>query len=256
MSKIPWCDVTVNPFPGCWHVSSGCNHCYAERQARRLKAMGHPQYQAVLGADGKWTGQVGRNLDAMKVPGKGKRVFVESMGDLFYEKIDGFDIHQVVASIKNQPKHTFQILTKRIERAAKYFVAYNDDLPANAWLGVTAEDQEWADRRIPILLQIPAVVRFVSLEPLLGSVDLTRLHVDWVIVGCESGPKRRPCEMRWIANIVRYCHAVGLPVFVKQISIDGQVERRSERIVTELHKHIGPLSVEDVQQWPRGANDV
>jgi len=82
------------------------------------------------------------------------------------------------------------------------------------------------------------------------------MHVDWVIVGCESGPKRRPCEMRWIADIVRDCHAVGVPVFVKQISIDGQVERRSERIVTELHKHIGPLSVEDVQQWPRGANDV
>jgi protein gp37 len=301
-TKIPWCDVTINPFPGCRKVSPGCENCYAEAMAKRLKAMGQSKYENVVNLDG-WTGRSScAGINVMRVPGKGKRVFVESMGDLFYERnpfVGGID--RVYSMMLDQPQHTFLVLTKRPERALEYYQGVDRDqeecyepnpiaYAPHIWLGTTCENQEWADKRIPILMQIPAAVRFVSLEPLLGPVNLRR-HIcgwmrcracgaylkmpkvglprcdcprfmggrlgtrsfsalevlDWVIVGCESGPKRRECQQYWVVDVVKQCHQANVPVFVKQISDFGEVVHDPSRIGAYLGER-----VEDIQQWPKG----
>lgn len=285
-TKIEWTDVTVNPFPGCRRVSPGCDNCYAERMAKRLKAMGQTKYAACVDGNG-WTGQVGYNPFCMDVPGAVKRVFVQSMGDLFYEAITDEERYWAFCEMAAQPQHTFQILTKRADRMQKYVQKIRDAYaecgypsqfpPENVWMGVTAENQEWADKRIPILLQIPAAVRFVSLEPLLGAVNMARaiqsvyptygsmvgpgkvFHDDdefdrkrgkplisWVIVGCESGPKRRPCDTRWIADIVAHCHAAAVPVFVKQIQVKGKVVKDPNTISNQIG-----YPVDGIRQWPK-----
>lgn len=270
-TKIDWTDVTVHPFPGCKKISPGCTNCYAERMAQRLKAMGQPQYQDVVDAKG-WTGKVGANLKAMHVPGTGKRVFCQSMGDLFYEGITDEQRDWAFGKMLAQPQHTFQILTKRPERALAYFESVREDqaecgeptpFPAdNIWFGWTAEDQPRMDARTPYGLQVPAAVRFVSLEPLLGPVDLEQAQlgatagafIDWVIVDCESGPKRRRCETRWVADLWQQCKDAGVPRFIKQIDIDGQVNHDAERIASELSGYVGrPLCVEDIRQWPKNS---
>lgn len=282
MSKtnINWTDFVANPFPGCKKVSEGCRSCYAEKMAKRLKAMGRAAYQDVVDENG-WTGKVGCNLDAMKVPGKGKMVFVQSMGDLFYERVTDAQILMVYNGIRRMclDGHTAQVLTKRPERAALLLpqIEFNNagkgslylgqvrpvpfvKLLSRHWFGVTAENQEWADRRIPILRQIPAAVRFVSLEPLLDltciAAHLGCVHdydtprtdwVDWVIVGCESGPHPRECKLEWVEWIVRQCREYGVPVFVKAIQLD-------KRIVSDAHDIAQALgySVEQIRQWPKG----
>lgn len=276
-TRIEWSDYTVNPFPGCRKVSEGCRNCFAERMAKRLKAIGQTKYAACVDGNG-WTGEIGYNPFCMSVPGTGKLVFVNSMGDLFYEKIDGPYIRDVFTAIRKQPEHTFQVLTKRPERAVQYFAAYKDDPPANVWLGVTAENQEWADTRIPILLQIPAAVRWVSLEPLLGPVDLTRVnvnhlpgcrgcvanvldsrdgplgepykHLNWVVCGAETGPGRRWCDTRWVESVVRQCHAAKVPVFVKKLHKPGP--GKLPKIVDDINEISNMLgySPEQLRQWP------
>lgn len=294
-TKIPWCDVTINPFPGCRNVSEGCENCYAEVMAKRLKAMGQTQYSTVIGANGKWTGQVGLNPAAIDVPGTGKRVFVQSMGDLFYEEVTDEQRDWAFNRMIAQEQHTWLILTKRVDQALNYYKTREwwhagqcttDPLrdAGNIWLGVTAENQKWADRRIPVLLLIPAAGHFVSLEPLLGPIDLMEVrdpnrfpyclrldvlngkeihedddyastsggHLDWVIVGCESGPRRRPCKTEWVADIVCQGRDGGVPMFVKQIEIDGKVVHDPERIALELSDYIGrPICVEDIRQFPK-----
>lgn len=275
-TKIEWTEVTVtvNPFPGCKKISPGCQNCYAERMAQRLKAMGQAKYQDVVDAHG-WTGKVQTDggMEVMRVPGKGKMVFVQSMGDLFYEGISPISVSWVIQEILQQPQHTWQILTKRPDRALAYYrdrTGWTDPAMApHIWMGTTCEDQEWADQRIPILIQIPAAVRFASMEPLLvpihdhssalfpGDPSMARgwswADLDWVIVGCESGPGRRPCDNQWVADIVAQCHAAGVPVFVKQIRVGRKVEKDPEMIALELTGYFegGPLCVGDIQQWPR-----
>jgi len=247
MTKISWSEVTVNPFPGCRKVSPGCQNCYAEKMARRLKAMGQSKYENVVGAKG-WTGKVFRAPQIGRIPGKGKMVFVNSMGDMAYEGVPQSDFNVTMEWMRLQPQHTFQVLTKRPEALAlklrAYFTQYGlcekPFLP-NLWLGVTAENQEWADRRIPILLQIPAAVRFVSLEPLLGPIQFMpwflngpyagdRTHkLDWVIVGPETGPSRRPCDPAWIKSIVEQRQAAGVPVHVKAFPMpDGKISHNPD----------------------------
>jgi len=270
-TKISWTDVTINPFPGCLKVSPGCANCYAERMAMRLKAMGQSQYQDVVDEHG-WTGRsscVG--VDVMRVVGKGKKVFVNSMGDLFFEGNPFVGIDTMVGAMLDQPQHTFQILTKRAERVLAYYegVAKSQGecgepnplaYAPNIWLGVTAENQEWADKRIPILLDIPAAVRFVSLEPLLGSINFTvkcpphfhpilRLdQIGWVIVGAESGLGRRPCDIRWVADIVKQCWEAGIPVFVKQVqhALTGELIHDVDRIADYLG-----YAPEEIRQFPK-----
>jgi len=262
-TKIAWTDETWNPIVGCSKVSEGCRNCYAERMARRLKGMGLPQYQDVVDEHG-WTGKIGyASGHVWEKPlhwCKPRRVFVCSMGDLFHPDV-GWKERVMVWSVMEQcPQHTFQILTKRPE-AMRHFITevwsnYADEHVAlpNVWLGVTAENQRMADERIPELLSIRSAVRFVSVEPMIGPVDLdsaclyyhsldlkdtadTMEEYDerlWVIVGCESGPKRRPMKVEWAVDLVRQCRAASIPVFVKQVEIDGRISHDPNEWPKEL----------------------
>lgn len=304
-SRIEWCDATWNPVVGCTRVSEGCRNCYAERVAKRLAAMGQEQYQTVLNQQDRWNGRVNVVPSALDLPfrwKKPRRIFVNSMSDLFHENVpDGF-IMQVFNAMWRLPRHTFIVLTKRPERMRDFMVRLGDcdaedpsqfknargpeetqaahpsgrgqlfaemlrsmgtppkgcayptfdwmggmlywpDYPPNVWLGVSVEDQAAADARIPELVRTPAAVRFVSVEPMLGAVDLefvdsdgaNRLdalrgyaHIDgrnepwktgalnWVIVGGESGPNARPVHPDWVRSVRDQCVTAGVPFFFKQ----------------------------------------
>ena len=197
-SKIQWTDETWNPVVGCSKVSPGCDNCYAERMAFRLAHMGQAKYnRTVYMGGGGWNGKTFCDEKALEIPlhwRKPRQIFVCSMGDLFHKSVPFEFIDKVMAIIALCPQHTFPVLTKRPERMLEYFTKEDEDgrtiedhldaglmdggytgmawpLP-NLWLGVTAENQEQADKRIPILLQIPAAIRFVSIEPMLGAVNL------------------------------------------------------------------------------------
>jgi protein gp37 len=285
-TSIQWCDVVWNPTTGCRKVSPGCKHCYAEGVADRFWATQYPPVPARHACAHPLETRPRRFTDVQVHPDRldqplrwrePRRVFVNSMSDLFHEDIpDGFiaDVFGVMAAA---PQHTFQVLTKRPERmremlsafwfemgVAEGLAAWVEDgkvadpgvgwpLP-NTWLGVSVEDQERADERIPLLLETPAAVRFLSCEPLLGPVDLgnyltaapisdklwcptARRQVDvigsarctcttghqrgqrisWVIVGGESGPKARPMDLAWARSLVEQGRAAAVPVFVKQL---------------------------------------
>lgn len=189
-SKIEWTEETWNPVVGCSKCSPGCLNCYAERMAHRLASMGNdnPQYMGKTDANGKWTGKVECCPWILDKPlhwRKPRRIFVCSMCDLFHEKVPFEFVSKVFDTILECPQHIFQILTKRPERAKEYF--WDADVTndytideGNVWLGVTVCNQQEADEKMPILLQIPAAKRFVSLEPLLGPVDLGK----WLNLWC------------------------------------------------------------------------
>ncbi len=243
MSKIEWTDITINPIVGCTKISEGCQYCYAEKMAYRLKCMGISKYQDVVDKNG-WTGKIGVDFSETfnKLPKKPKKIFVSSMGDLFHENVKHDWIRRVLVETIAYPQHIYILLTKRPERMKHIVVGYEDVLQPNLWLGVTAENQKRADERIPILLQIPAAVRFVSVEPMLGPVDLTNLNIqnitkidslngdhgiykpmwfngqklDQVICGPETGPKARPCKPKWIEGLYEQCKSAGVPFFDKR----------------------------------------
>ena len=216
-SKIPWTHSVWNPVTGCTPISEGCAHCYAKRMATRLKGrFGYP-------ADDPF--RVTFHPDRLEDPlywKKPRRIFVCSMGDLFHEDVEDDWIHSVlsVAISTYYGYHTYIFLTKRPERMMqfkKYFTS------KRFWIGVTAENQARADQRIPILLQIPAAVRFVSLEPLLYSANISRFVKDgisWCIAGCESGPGRRPAKIEWFRDIKDQCVEAEIPFFLKQCEVE------------------------------------
>ncbi len=224
-TKIEWTDETWNPVTGCTKISTGCKNCYAERMAKRLAGrFGYPeaphQFDVTLHFD--------RLGDPLKWRKKPRMVFVCSMGDLFHPKVPDDFIMRVfrIMGRSNANRNIFQILTKRPERMRdwvnEYVVDY-DNRPApfkNIWLGVTAENQETADLRIPTLLDTPAAVRFVSAEPLLGPINLDNWAkiVDWVIVGGESGNGFREMDPEWARSIKRQCAEANVPFFMKQMS--------------------------------------
>ncbi len=268
-TKISWCDETINPVVGCSKISSGCQNCYAENMARRLATMGFAQYQDVIGVErngiikGEWNGSTAFVSSELEKPYKWRKrrsVFVSSMGDLFHESVWRCWIDDVMRMVANNSEHTFIFLTKRPERMKQYFdlcdrdlteeltafyqlshgtdphnLAANWPLP-NLVLGVTAEDQKTADERIRVLLQIPAAKRFVSIEPMLGEVDLYRggwsflsplypppgnktgwkRGLDGVIVGGESGSKTRPFTPEWVRKVRDQCAESGVPFMFKQ----------------------------------------
>jgi protein gp37 len=294
VSKIEWTDVTWNPVRGCSRVSPGCVNCYAERMAARFAGSGEPfdgfaamvgekhgtlrgRYRHVAGTP-RWTGRVELIPEKLDEPlhwKKPRRVFVNSMSDLFHEALSDEQIAAVFGIMATSPMHTFQILTKRAGRMQSWFdtMGLMDSAssglrcaiktftgrsfgPRDLWpwplpnvhLGVSCEEQQRLDERVPLLLQTPAAVRSVSLEPLLGPVDLSsyldplshldstyrkqvalgmfnedqvgslkRPRLDWVIVGGESGPGARPCDVSWIRSILRQCREAGVPCFVKQL---------------------------------------
>ena len=289
MTKIEWTNETWNPIIGCNKISPGCDNCYAEKMAHRLKF--NPKtvgkYYFITN-NGKWTGEMHAFVDEFQKPLQWKNprmIFVCSMGDLFHESVPFEWINRVFAVIASCQHHTFQILTKRPKRMKEYFDYINQEsikyharevrnisyaesrinvmlsdisnlkikdrkFPFNnLWLGVTTENQEQANKRIPILLQIPAAIRFVSCEPMLSNIDLTRVSkltglglkyinslsgiewyndidsnnynnwygkLDWVICGGESGPKARPMHPNWVKSLRDQCKNAEVPFFFKQ----------------------------------------
>lgn len=292
-SKIEWTDRTWNPARGCSRISAGCVNCYAERQAARFSDEGQYAHGFVerTTSGPRWTGRVELVESKLLEPlswTKPSRVFVNSMSDLFHEKLSDADIDKVFAVMALADEQVFQVLTKRADRMREYCSgllsdARREDINAameevreatgrctrecaeqiappgstlprrfrsplkNVWLGVSCEDQASADKRIPDLLATPAAVRFLSCEPLIGPVDLEYpktlfpngpeyccngfecgcygkpiepplLHgIDWVIVGGESGPGARPCDVSWIRSIVKQCKDANVACFVKQL---------------------------------------
>lgn len=208
-SKIEWTEMTWNPVTGCTKVSQGCKKCYAERMAKRLRAMGNDRYRN--GFD------VTLHHDLVELPYRWREprlVFVNSMSDLFQEAVPIPFIQKVFETISRCPQHTFQILTKRSERLAT--LADLLPWPNNAWMGVSVENAEVL-ARVHDLTQVPAAVRFLSLEPLIGPLDDLPLRgIDWVIVGGESGPGARPIKQEWVESILRQCRAADVPFFFKQ----------------------------------------
>ncbi|MDO8357242.1 MAG: phage Gp37/Gp68 family protein [Nitrospirota bacterium] len=295
-TAIEWTDRVWNPIRGCSMVSAGCQNCYAMKQAHRFSGPGQPYEGLTYGP--RWTGKIKLVPEALDAPlhwKKPRRIFVNSMSDLFHEEVHDKFIAAVFGVMAAAPQHTFQVLTKRPERMRQWFrwieskrgglttslVKHGGAWPKvdeysaesvlcaycarevleplskvtwapwplpNVWLGVSVENQATADERIPLLLETPAAVRFVSAEPLLGSVDFSvpwppgwreqgdpqsdrfdglrfddrnsfaRLgRLNWVIVGGESGPGARPCDVSWIRSIRDQCQKAGVPVFVKQL---------------------------------------
>lgn len=209
VSSIEWTEMTWNPVVGCVKISQGCKHCYAERMAKRLKAMGSPRYP-----DGFKPTLHEDLVDQPKRWKKPRTVFVNSMSDLFQDSVPDDFIARVFDTMAACPQHTFQILTKRSDRLANF--GQRLPWPANVWMGVSVENVKVLDR-IDDLRSVPAKVRFLSCEPLigpLGVLDLAGIH--WVIVGGESGPKARPMREAWAQDIRDQCEDQRVAFFFKQ----------------------------------------
>lgn len=244
-TKIQWCHHTWNPWRGCTKVSPGCANCYAETQSRRNPAvLGEwgPEGRRVLAAENYWKLPHQWHRAAVAA-GEGRRVFCASLADVFEDNDQVVDARERVwDTIDQTPALDWLLLTKRPENLGHmvpwcrdHAGQYRERFWPNVWLGTSVEDQARADERIPKLLEIPAAVRFLSIEPLLGPIDLgrcwwrtngeseaspyfdARIGIDWVIVGGESGPDARPCDLAWIRSIVEQCKAAGVACFVKQI---------------------------------------
>lgn len=291
-THIQWTDATWNPVTGCTKVSAGCKNCYAERLfpcvygkdaidvCRSCRGKGCPDCHgngSIVPVPRRFTDVVCHEGDRLYQPlhwRKPRRVFVNSMSDLFHPDVPDEFIARVFDVMARAPHHQFQVLTKRPERMNNWFhekpVGPPDPLP-NVWLGVSVEDQDAADERVPVLLDTPAAVRFISAEPLLGPVDLggwgedwlrgiaTRddgrgepeayqTHaLDWVIVGGESGPKARPMSIEWAKDIVRQCRDADVPVFVKQLGTSPYAIDDLGSPVTVNVKHRAGA---DPSEWP------
>lgn len=233
-TKIEWCEATWSPVTGCTPVSEGCKNCYAAGIAKRFWG------------DRKFS-DVRFHEDRLMIPSKWKKprkIFVCSMSDLFHPAISHRQRNWIFEEMALASQHIFILLTKRPEIAVKYDRWREDSWlgypyspwQPNVWMGATCENQKTADERIPILLDIPAAVRFVSIEPMLSEVDIIGsiyragrfpesegLGISWVIAGCESGPKRRPTKINWIRKLRDQCIGNDIPFFLKQIEIDRQV---------------------------------
>ena len=217
-SDIEWTEATWNPTTGCDRTSPGCDHCYALTLSKRLKAMGNPKYQT--DGDPKTSGPgfgLAIHEDVLDLPRRWRQprlIFVNSMSDLFHPAVPDSFIERVFKVMAETPHHTYQVLTKRSKR----LVTLADRLPwpENAWIGVTVESARYRFR-IEHLRKAPAVIRFLSLEPLIGKIgklDLT--GIDWVIVGGESGFQARPIERDWVTDVRDQCLEADVPFFFKQ----------------------------------------
>jgi len=274
-TKISWAEFSWNPIAGCTKVSPGCAKCYAERMAVRQGWMEYGRfkknsdayeitcgfsegtYSQVVGKK-EWNGKVVCIESALDKPlhwKKSRRIFVNSMGDTFHESVPFEFIVKMFEVMANAGQHTYQILTKRPERMRAFFQSCEDWDPTewpNVHLGVSAENQEWADKRVPHLLATPAAKRFVSLEPLLGPIKLweqlpsgamlcpgpiaTGRGIDQVIVGAESigAHAGRECKLEWVRDIVQQCQAAGVKVRVKQLHIDGKLVKDINQFPEDL----------------------
>ena len=280
-TAIEWADATWNPITGCSIVSPGCTNCYAMRLAGgRLRH--HPTREGLTvqtKAGPVWNGTVRFNEGVLSHPlrwRKPRRIFVCAHGDLFHEAIQDDWIDQVFAIMARAQQHQFLVLTKRPERMRNYhrhlrdapeiwFATWGIDTLScvsvpwrwpNVWLGVSVEDQRSADDRIPVLLDTPAAHRWISAEPMLEPLTylpgLGEGMLDWVVVGGETGPRARECDIRWIRDIVRACAASETPCFVKQLgghAVNGDVIWPSFKKGGDMAQWPEDLRV---RQWPAG----
>lgn len=325
---IQWTEATWNPIVGCSILSAGCRGCYAMGEAARLERMGVAKYAGLTTATKTgpvWTGEVRLAEDALDQPLRWRRprtIFVNSMSDLFHERLPEAQIDRVFAVMALSPQHIFQVLTKRSAlmreymsdrdtplRIAEAALRVGRNLPdghpgwraerwrrssgavapvwplPNLWVGVSVEDQDSADARIADLLAVPAALRFISAEPLLGPVDIrwalsrnpmeisagflqrghfspgmeTLRHLDWVIVGGESGPRARSCSVEWIYDLVRQCRGAGVATFVKQLGacffdekdfIGGAAVRVPRDAGRDLSRRLKHRKGGDPAEWP------
>lgn len=266
-TKIEWADKVWNPVTGCSKVSTGCKNCYAERLFPRV--YGRDTFKYYPGTRHPGTRprkfiNVKLHPDRLNQPlhwKKPRMVFVNSMSDLFHEDVPDDFINKIWTIMLVCHRHTFQILTKRPERMAKFFKekkhswsAGSDpfDMPKNIWLGVSIENQETADERIPFLLQVPTTIRFLSCEPLLDRINLNNVwakmpsggkilynivankRINWIIVGGESGPNFRPMHLNWAREIRDQCKEAGVPFFFKQTA--GKKEIPEDLMIREYPK--------------------
>jgi len=235
-STIEWTESTWNPVTGCTKISPGCAHCYAERIAMRLKAMGRPNY--VNGF------QITLHENSLDIPLRWKKpqiVFVNSMSDLFHEDVPPSFIKRVFAIMQKASWHKFQILTKRAERLAK--IAPKLPWPENIWIGVSVENNDFI-HRIDSLRKVNSSIRFLSLEPLLGPLpDLNLSGINWIIVGGESGPNARPMKPEWIHDILDQCKENNVPFFFKQWG--GRNKKKAGRLLNGKIYNEMPLIVDN-----------
>lgn len=208
-TTIEWTEMSWNPVTGCTKISPGCLNCYAERMAKRLRAMGQKRYRNGF--------SVTLQPDLLDQPDRwisARTIFVNSMSDLFHQKVSVEYIRKVFETIQRNPHHTFQVLTKRSSRLSK--VAKGLTWPHNLWIGVSVESSDYL-YRVDDLRNVPAAVRFLSCEPLLGHLGQIDLNnIQWVIVGGESGPKSRPMQEKWVRSIQKQCVDQSVPFFFKQ----------------------------------------
>lgn len=230
-TSIVWTDKTWNPVVGCTKTSEGCRNCYAyELHQRRYTAWKDGQYPTAPKQYHEPFNMIQLLPQRIEDPlhwRKPCKIFINSMSDLFHEEVPDGYIELILEVVEACPQHIFQVLTKRAERMVKFFCKWQDGrlFPNNLWLGVTTESQKQAEERIPMLLTIPAPVCWVSIEPILGPVDLRRwlykgkdcnYPLDWVVVGCESGSGRRPADPDWIRQIRDQCVDAKVPFLFKQ----------------------------------------
>ena len=221
-SRIEWTDATWNPITGCSKVSPGCHHCYAERMAKRLQAMGVYAYRNGFA--------VTQQPTALETPlhwRKPRMIFVNSMGDLFHKNVSDRYIQKVFDTMRKAHWHKFQILTKRSERLRE--ISHKIEWPKNVWMGVSVETADYF-HRIDDLRTTDAAVKFLSLEPLLGPLHNMNLsEINWVIVGGESGPGARTMEPEWVRDIRDQCLKSKVPFFFKQWG--GVFKKRNGRML-------------------------
>jgi protein gp37 len=234
-TQIEWTDSTWNPVAGCTVLSAGCTNCYAMDMAKRLEAMGIEKYTGLTRRSGKrtvWNGIVREDKAALAIPytwKKPRKIFVNSMSDLFHEGVTDEFIVEVWRVMRETPHHNYQILTKRPERMAALVSSLIKDVLPNVWLGTSIENADAAER-IAHLRTAPAAIRFISFEPLIGSVgnvDLSDIH--WAIVGGESGKSARPIREEWIDEIHQICVERGTAFFFKQWGTWGKDNKRRSK---------------------------
>ena len=250
---IQWTDATWNPVVGCEHVSPGCDNCYA-KQLHDMRHKARLAGKRVLPLYDQPFEKVQLRQHKVDEPlrwRKPRRVFVNSMSDLFHKDVPEWFLDDVWRTMAATPQHTYQILTKRPHRMRRYVNGLRHVLP-NVWLGTSTESQATLDQRLPFLMDTAAAVRFLSMEPLLelveidpddiGSRDAEGRYLDWVIVGGESGPKARGFDIQWAREIIAECGFAGVPVFVKQLG---------SRPFSSKHEiHLKDSKGGDMDEWP------
>lgn len=279
-SAIEWTHASWNPIIGCSRVSEGCRNCYAERQAIRIPTYWLNDVVKSTPAGPRWTGTLRLHSEALLLPlrwRRPRRIFVNSMSDLFHEHVPIAWIAKIFDVMAATKRHTFQVLTKRAKRMHHVMSKALPDylskpgpvqfpllslavettwpLP-NVWLGVSVEDQATADARIPPLLQTPTALRWVSYEPALGPVNFDNYldvlplspGVDWLVIGGESGPGARPFDLAWARAAIAQCHEVRVPVFMKQLGVD--VIGKWDNMIGSDHIKFRNRKGSDPSEWP------